>query len=306
MVTGVRGMSSTVKVKQSAAEKAGDAVIYTMLVAIAIVTLYPFWYVLIISLNDSNVINYSKVYFWTSALTLDNFRVVFTTNALFNGFKISVLRTVVGSLFSVVCNAALAYGLTKKKLLGRNFFLNIIIITLFFSGGLIPFFLLLKQLAILNTFWVYIVPLLFSPWTIILMKTYFSSLPVSLEEAAKIDGANDLKVFCKIVIPTSMPLLATMLLFAAVSHWNDWIMGEIYVLKPVLHPIQTVLMRLITQMSASDMIRQSMNAEFITKVPSMESVKMAAIVVTTIPILLVYPFLQKYFVQGVMIGAIKE
>lgn len=292
--------------KRSVGEATGDISIYTILILLGIITLYPFWYVAVISLNDSNVVDYSKVFLWTSAPTLDNFKVVFTTNAFFNGFKISVLRTVVGSFLAVICNAALAYGLTKKYLIGRNIFLNMVLITLFFGGGLIPFFLLLKTLTLVNTFWVFIIPALYNPWTIILMKTYFSSMPVSLEEAAKIDGANDLKIFVTLVIPTSMPLLATMLLFAAVGHWNDWIMGEIYVLKPSLHPIQTVLMRMLTQMSANDMIRKSMNAEFIAKSPSMESVKMAAIVVATVPILMVYPFLQKYFVQGVMIGAIKE
>lgn len=292
--------------KKTFGEIIGDVLIYSSLILLGIITLYPFWYVTVIALNDSNVVDYSKVFLWTSAPTLDNFKVVFTTSAFFNGFKISVFRTVLGAILSVICNAALAYGLTKKHMIGRNIFLNIVFITLFFGGGLIPFFLLLKNLMLINTFWVYIIPALLNPWTIILMKTYFSSLPASLEEAAKIDGANDLRIFITLVIPTSMPLLATMLLFAAVGHWNDWIMGEIYVLKPSLFPIQTVLMRMLTQMSANDMIRKSINAEFIAKSPSMESVKMAAIVVATVPILLVYPFLQKYFVQGVMIGAIKE
>jgi len=292
--------------KSSNGEITGRITIYAVLVLIGIVTLYPFWYVTIISLNDSTVVNYSKVFFWTSAFTLDNFKVIFSTYIFYDAFKISVARTVAGSLLSVFCNATLAYGLTKKKLIGRNIFLSIVLITLFFSGGLIPFYMVLKKLTLINTFWVYIIPMLYNPWTIILMKTYFSSLPLSIEEAAKIDGANDLKIFFKLIIPTSMPLLAAMLLFAAVGHWNDWIMGEIYVMKPSLHPVQTVLMRTILQMSSYHMMNQSLNLSYIDKQPSMESIKMAAIVATTIPILLVYPFLQKHFVQGVMIGSIKE
>jgi putative aldouronate transport system permease protein len=158
---------------------------------------------------------------------------------------------------------------------------------------------------LLNTFWVYIIPSLLNAWTVILMKTYFSNLPESIEESAKVDGANDLTIFFKIIVPMSMPLIATMLLFAAVGHWNDWVSGEMFVMDPKLLPVQTILMRMITQVNASAMIQQSMSMEFVAKSPAIESIKMAAIVVTTVPIILVYPFLQKYFVQGVMIGSVK-
>jgi putative aldouronate transport system permease protein len=293
------------KLKQSLGANFFDVINVIILSLLGLVAFYPFWYVVIISFHDSAVSNYFDVFLWPKVFTLDNFRVVFVTDSLINGFVITVMRTVLGALFSVLLCGILAYGLSKKYLIGRTFFLNIVIITIFFSGGLIPIYLLLKNLSLLNTFWVLIVPTLLNAWTVILMKTYFSSLPDSIEESAKIDGANDLVIFFYIVIPMSMPLIATMLLFAAVYHWNDWVSGQIYIMNPDLLPVQTILMRMITQVDVSNMIKESISMEFALKSPSIESIKMAAIVVTTTPILLVYPFLQKYFVKGVMIGSIK-
>jgi putative aldouronate transport system permease protein len=294
------------KMIRSPGEKMLDFSIHTILILLALVTLYPFWYVMILAFNDSNVVNYSKIWILPGKFTLENFKVLFVTKVFYNGFVISILRTVIGSLTSIICNSSLAYGLTHKKLVGRKFFMNIVLVTLFFSGGLIPLFILLKNLALINTFWVFIIPALYGPWTIILMKTYFNSLPASLEEAAKIDGANELKIFVTVILPTSMPLLATMLLFAAVAHWNDWTAGQLFILDPDLFPVQTVLMRMLTQMNAVVMIQKSISEQFTRNPPLIESVKMASIMAVTLPILIVYPFLQKYFVQGVMIGAIKE
>ncbi|UVI33371.1 carbohydrate ABC transporter permease [Paenibacillus spongiae] len=291
--------------KQTFGEKVFDVCNIIMLSGLGFATLYPLWYVAAIAFHDSTVSSYFDVYFWPGAFTLDNFRVVFVTDALLKGFLITVLRTVLGSLLSVLACGLLAYGLSKKYLIGRTLFLNIIILTMFFSGGLIPFYILLKNLHLLNSFWVLIVPSLLSAWTVILMKTYFSSLPDSVEESAKIDGANDLTIFFRIVVPMSMSLIATMLLFSAVGHWNDWVSGEMFIMNPDLLPVQTILMRMITQTDASSMVQQSMSMEFVNKSPAIESIKMASIVVTTVPILLVYPFLQKYFVQGVMIGSVK-
>lgn len=291
--------------KRSIGESVFDVSNAVILCLLGLATFYPFWYVVVLSFHDSAVSSYFDVYFWPKVFTLDNFRVVFVTNALVNGFVITILRTVIGSLLSVLMCGVLAYGLSKRYLIGRTLFLNIVIVTMFFSGGLIPLYILLKNLLLLNTFWVLIVPTLLNAWTVILMKTYFASLPESIEESAKIDGANDLVIFFRIVVPMSMSLIATMLLFAAVYHWNDWVSGEIFVMNPNLLPVQTVLMRMITQVDASNMIQQSMSMEFVAKSPAIESIKMAAIVVTTVPIIMVYPFLQKYFVKGVMIGSIK-
>jgi len=292
-------------VKRSIGEITFDVFNVTLLTLLGLAALYPFWYVLVLSFHDSAVSSYFDVYFWPGVFTWDNFRIVFITDALVKGFVVTIFRTVIGSLGTVAACGLLAYGLSKKYLIGRTFFLNIVIVTMFFSGGLIPAYILLKNLMLLNTFWVLVVPGLLNAWTVILMKTYFASLPESIEESAKIDGANDLTIFFRIVVPMSMPLIATMLLFSAVNHWNDWVSGQIFIMNPNLLPVQTILMRMITQADASNMIQQSMGMEFRSKSPAIESIKMAAIVVTTIPIIMVYPFLQKYFVKGVMIGSIK-
>lgn len=291
--------------RQSFAERTFDVLNIGLLTLLAFVTLYPLWYVVAISFHDSAVSSYFDVYFWPKAFTLDNFKVVFVTDALVKGFFVTVLRTVVGTFLSVLACGLLAYGLSKKYLIGRTLFLNIVILTLFFSGGLIPFYILLKELHLLDSFWVFVIPALLNAWTVILMKSYFANLPDSIEESAKIDGANDLTIFFRIVVPMSMSLIATMMLFTAVVQWNDWVSGEMFIMNPDLLPAQTILMRMLVQADANSMIRQSVNMQFISKSPALESIKMASIVVTTVPILLVYPFLQKYFVQGVMIGSIK-
>lgn len=291
--------------KRSFGEKSFDVFNFIALSVLGIVTLYPLWYVTVIAFHDSTVSSYFDVYFWPQAFTLDNFKVVFVTDAILKGFVITVLRTIVGSFLSVLACGLLAYGLSKKYLIGRTLFLNIVILTIFFSGGLIPFYILLKNVYLLDNFWVFIIPALLNAWTVILMKSYFGSLPDSIEESAKIDGANDLTIFFRIVVPMSMSLIATMLLFSAVGHWNDWVSGEMFIMNPDLLPVQTILMRMIVQSDANSMLQQSMSMQFISKSPAIESIKMASIVVTTVPILLVYPFLQKYFVQGVMIGSVK-
>lgn len=291
--------------KQSMGEKIFNVANIAVLSLLGFVTLYPFWYVTVISLHDSAVSSYYSVFFWPGTFTLNNFKVVLVNDVLVNGFMITVARTVVGAVSSVFISGMLAYGLSKKYLIGRSLFLNLIIFTMFFGGGLIPFYLLLKKIYLLNTFWVYVVPALLNAWNVFIMKTYFSGLPEGIEESAKIDGANDLVVYIRIVLPMAMPLLATMLLFSAVGHWNDWVSGELFVFNPDLLPVQTILMHLLARTEANNMILQTMNSEFLIKSPSIESVKMAAIVITTIPIIMVYPFLQKYFAKGVMIGSIK-
>jgi putative aldouronate transport system permease protein len=292
--------------QKSIGEKVFNAFNIIFMILISFVCIYPLWYVICIAFHDSSVSSYYDVYFWPKVFTLSNFKVVFENQTLFRGFGISIMRTVIGSLTSVGFCGVVAYALSKKYLMGRNFFLALITITMFFSGGLIPFYIILKDLGLVDSFWVYIIPTLLSAWTIILMKSFFQSLPISLEESAKIDGANDIRIFFSIVVPISVPVFATMILFAAVGNWNDWTMGEIYISNPNLLPVQTILMRMITQMSISTMILQNMNPEGLAKAPSIESVKMAAIVITTVPIIVVYPFLQKYFVHGIMLGSIKE
>jgi ABC-type sugar transport system, permease component len=291
--------------KSSVGEMIFDKFNVILMVLLGFITLYPFWYVLVISFHDSAAVSYFQVYFWPKVFTLDNYRVVFVNNTLMRSLLISILRTLLGATMSVLFSSALAYGLSKRDLIGRKLFLYLLTVTMFFSGGLIPTFLLLRSLNLIDTFWVYIIPTLISAWNVIIIKTFFQSLPDSIEESAKIDGANDILIFFRLILPMSMPMIATMLLFTGVYHWNDWTTAQLFVGKQKLWPIQTVMMKMITEMEASVMINQGMTSDLIKRQPSIESIKMASIVVATFPIILSYPFLQKYFVKGIMIGSIK-
>ena len=185
---------------------------------IMFIMLYPFWYCLIVSFNDNSVVSYTKLTFWPGMPTLNNYRIVFLDNRIVNGFIVSILRTFIGTVLVVFCNAAMAYGLTNKKLIGRNLFLTILTIPMFFGGGIIPNYMLWKSLGLVNTFWLYVVPGLIGPFNVIIMRTFFTStIPSSVEESAKVEGANEIYIFLKLIIPMSTPLLATFALFAEIG-----------------------------------------------------------------------------------------
>jgi putative aldouronate transport system permease protein len=268
-----------------------------------LIMFYPFWYVLILSLNNNNIIGNMNVYFYPKAFTIQNYQAIFRSTILVRAYTISLIRTIIGTVISVIGNGAIAYALAKKYLVGRKVILALVLITMYFSGGIIPLYLLLKNLGMINRIWALVVPYLFSAWYIILMKTYFAQLPESLEESAKIDGANDIAIFAKIVFPTSLPIFSTIALFVAVFHWNDWFAGDMYIMNPKLQPIQTVLMQILNEMKTNQLISSGVIVN--NDKANIESVKMASMVLTILPIVMIYPLLQKYFIKGIMIGSIK-
>lgn len=284
--------------------------IYTFLVLLAFVTFYPFWNALVISFNSGIDTMKGGVTFWPREFTFENYKIVFEDQRLLNGFFISVSRTVVGTFLSILFTAIFAYGMSKKELIGRNYYMVFCIITMFFSGGLIPSFLLIRELGLMNTFWVMIIPGLISVWNMIIFRTFFQGLPVGLEESAKIDGCGYWATFFRIVLPLSGPVIATLSLFTAVYHWNDWFTPSIFISKEELLPIQTMLQQILSsnimseQMAQLDSAAQGRLAAMQTV--TTKSLSMATMVVATIPIMLVYPFVQKYFVKGVLIGSLKE
>lgn len=283
--------------------------IYVFLTLLAIVMLYPFWNSLVISFNLGSDTSLGGVTLWPRAFTLENYYIVFRDQRLLNSFWISIARTLAGTVLSVFFTALLAYGMSKKVLCLRKYYMVFFIVTMFFSGGLIPTFMLVRSLGMLNTFWVFIIPALISVYHMIVIRTFFSALPDGLEESAKIDGCSNYGIFFRIVVPISGPVLATISLFTAVGHWNDWFTGAIYVSKDHLLPIQTLLRQIMnsnimTEISSSNAIaldHMNRNRTVTTK-----SLTMATMMVATIPIILTYPFLQKYFVKGVLIGSMKE
>lgn len=275
------------------------------MLVVCFLTLYPIWYTLILSFNDGRDAQMGGIFWWPREFTLLNFEAVFRNREIFQAYGVSVARTVIGTSLHVFFTAMVAYAYSKKALLGRGFYLAAGTVTLFFSGGLIPTYLLIKQLGMLDKFSVYIFPTMFSFYNLIIITSFLRTLPESLEESAKIDGANDLLIFVRIILPLSKPVLATIALFVGVANWNDFFMGVIYIDRPELRPIQTFLYRVVAE-NSDDVMKDVPGVIKDNMGVTSQSVKMATMVVTTLPIVCVYPFLQKYFVKGMMIGSIKE
>lgn len=296
--------------KLSFSDKLWTAVIYVLLALLGFAVFYPFWNAAVISFNEGMDTIKGGVTFWPRNFTLSNYEVVFKDSRLINGFVISILRTVIGTLGATLWTAIFAYGMSRRDLVGRKFYMLMSIFTMYFGGGLIPYFMLIRDLKLFNTFWVMVVPGLISVWNMIIFRTFFRGMPASLEESARIDGCSNWGVFFRIILPLSGPVLATLGLFTAVYHWNDWFAPGIFINEPDLMPIQTKLQQILNSNIMSEQMSQMdpSAAAHINKMRSVttQSLSMATMMVATVPILCVYPFLQKYFVKGVMIGSLKE
>ncbi|MFB5673809.1 carbohydrate ABC transporter permease [Paenibacillus terreus] len=289
--------------RKTAGEAVFDAVNNVMMLIICFVTLYPIWYVLVHSFNDGADAMQGGIFWVPRVFSLDNYRAVFASSGIMTAMGVTVAKTLVGTVVHVFFTAMVAYAYSRRELIGRKFYMIVGTITLFFGGGLIPTYLLIRDLGLLDSFWVYIIPAMFSFFDLIIFVSFFRELPDALEEAAKMDGANDFKIFYSIVLPCSMPVVATIALFHGVYQWNDYFTGMIYVNDTNLQPIQTFLYRVVAQSSSNQMMAAApgVTAQTVTS----QSIKLATMVVTTLPIVLAYPFLQKYFVKGLMIGSIK-
>jgi putative aldouronate transport system permease protein len=286
---------------------AGERVFYaanTMLMVLLMVAmLYPFWHIVMYSLSDPALSATGGAFLVPRGFTLDSYKFVFSYNSVGNGFKVSLFVTIVGTALSVFCTAALAYSLSKRKLRGRNFLTMLIFFTMIFSGGMVPSFILVRQLKLFNTVWALILPGLMNAWNFFIARNFFASLPESLEESAKIDGATDLAVFFKIALPLSKAMLSVIGLFVAVGYWNDYFSTVLYIVDFDKWSLQATLRQLIgnTLQAMQQAGINYVNLEGVTS----QSVIMTTIVVVTVPIIVVYPFLQKYFVKGVMVGSLK-
>ncbi|MEK4564700.1 carbohydrate ABC transporter permease [Alkalihalobacillus sp. FSL R5-0424] len=287
-----------------------DFVNYTFLILVFVVTLYPFLNVLAISLNDSTDTVRGGIHIWPREFTLENYKTIFEYDNLVTGLINSILRTVLGTVLGVFSSAMVAFTLSRSDFQGRKFVSIFIVLTLYFSGGLIPGYMLMRELNLINTFWVYILPGMVNAFNIIIVRSFMDGLPYALQESAKMDGASDFTIFWRIVMPLCMPVLATIALFVAVGQWNAWFDTYLYnSSNPSLTTLQYELMKILqnTNMGASDANSfRGVAGEEAAKQVSPESIKMAISMVTIIPILLVYPFLQKYFVQGMTLGAVKS
>lgn len=279
----------------------GDVIIYAVLTVLAIIMVVPFIYVIAASFAPESEILTRPLFIIPETFTLDAYKRIFDLNdygrRVWQSLGVSVGVTIVGTICNLFFTTTMAYGLSRKQLIGRNVILNCVIFTMVFSGGMIPTFLIVKSLGLYDTFAALILPGAISAYNMMISKNFFQELPAGLEEAASIDGCTDLGIFFKIALPLSLPMLATFGLFYAVGHWNNYFGALLYLESQEKYPFTLILRNIVFAASAAD-------ADPNMELPQ-ETLKMAIIVVGTVPILVVYPFLQKHFAAGVMVGAIK-
>ena len=288
-------------IKRSKGEKTFSVLNYLFLGGFALLCLFPFIHVIAQSLSSQRAIVSGEVLFLPIETTFLAYKEVFMDQDFIRAFIVSVLRTVVGTFASVFFTILLAYPLSKTYIKGRGVILFLIVFTMIFNGGMIPTFLVVRETGLLNTFWAYIIPGLISAFNVIIVKNFFQSIPQELEESAKMDGCSNLGILFKIVIPLSMPVIATISLFVAVFHWNSFFDAVLYITDSSLYPLQVYLRELIQFNTSGIDLKDNLEQALIAN----ESIKAAALIASTLPILIVYPFLQKYFVTGVMIGSVK-
>ncbi|GGJ32248.1 carbohydrate ABC transporter permease [Paenibacillus hunanensis] len=280
------------------------------MIVIAVVTLYPFLNTLAVSLNAGNDTIRGGIYLWPRVWTEQNYRAVFAGGTIFNAFLISVARTVIATVLSLFLTSMLAYTISRKEYVLRKPITIIVVLTMYFSAGLIPYYFLIRDLHLLNNFLVYIIPGLVSAFNMIVIRTYIQTLPEGLIESAKIDGAGDFRTFISIILPLCQPVLATVALFIAVGQWNSWFDTFLFASsKQSLSTLQFELMKLLSSSMNTNSSASMANGADLNAVQNMVtpvSIRAAITIVASLPILIVYPFLQKYFVHGLQLGSVKE
>lgn len=289
--------------RKSWSDRITDAVIYAVLAVFGFLALFPVYYVWAVSMTPySEVLRHGGFLLVPRTFTLDAYRAIFGSAVVPRALSVTVAVTLAGTALNLLVTMLLAYPLSKKYLPGRNTVLMGIVFTMIFSGGLIPTFLTVKATGLMNSLWALIIPGLVSTFNMLIMKTYFESLPSEIEEASKVDGCGDPAVLLRIVLPLSMPIIATLGLFYGVNHWNAYFGGIMYLNNRDLYPLQVVLRNMIITPSVSQEL--SVPQSQLSTLPP-ESIKMATVVVAVLPVLAVYPFLQKYFIKGMLLGAVK-
>ncbi|MDO3681162.1 carbohydrate ABC transporter permease [Paenibacillus ehimensis] len=281
-----------------------DAVNMLFLLVLCLAVVIPFWYMLTVSLSPVSESLGGRFYLIPEQLNFEAYRYLFSTDRFVRSIGNTVYITVVGTAVNLLVSITLAYALSKKTLPGRKLLLLLMLFTMVFSGGLIPKYLLIKSLGLLDSYWALILPGATNAFTVLVMKTFFQSLPESLDEAARIDGAGEPRILLSVVIPLSMPIIATFSLFFMVAHWNEFFGAIIYLSDNAKWPIQVLLRLMVVAGEANIASENNLDFELASKVG--DNVKMAAIIVAMIPIVVVYPFLQKHFAKGAMLGSIKE
>ncbi len=298
------------KIKVSAEDRAIEIVCYIIFSIAAFLCLYPFYYILINTVSANDISARGDVLFWPKGFHMHNYVSAARIDGLLQAFKISLLRTSIGTAATVFASAFLGFMFTQEKMWARKFWYRFVVATMYFNAGIIPWYLVMKQMHLTNNFWGYILPAVVSPFNLILTKTFVESVPKELQEAAEMDGAGILTVFFKVIIPVIKPIMATVAIFSAVSQWNAFQDTLLLMTEKKLYPLQFVLYQYLNQASSLASLAQSNTstsslAAAAATTQTTTSVRMTITVIVVLPIMLVYPIFQKYFVKGIMIGAVK-
>lgn len=283
-----------------------DSVVLLVTFLLLVITIYPFWYVIVLSFNDGVDALRGGIYLWPRKFTTANYQQFLTDQKWINAILVSVSKTLSGTALTVLFTCLVAYGLSTERLVFKRFYTVILLICMYFSGGLIPYYLTLRSYGLLNTFFVYIIPTMFSTYYCMLAMSFFREIPSALKESARLDGASELTIYVRIILPLSKPLLATLGLFAAVSQWNAWSDTAFYApSNPDLRSLAFLMRGVIVQNQVDTSSRAAMLHAAQYSSVTATSVQMAAMIIAVLPIMMVYPFLQKHFVKGIMLGAVK-
>ena len=288
-------------------------VVYGTLILIAFVCLYPIYYTVIASVSDPYDVYRGKVNLLPSKFSLESYKLVFQNKSIWRGYANTIFYTVFGTLFNLFLTIPTAYALSKKRMFGRGFFMTLFLITMYFGGGMIPTYILYNNLGLINTRWIMIICGGLSVYNMIVTRTYFqNNIPETLFEAARIDGANEIRIFLKLVIPLSAPIIAVITLYYAVSHWSSYFNAMIYITNDELHPLQVVLRRILilNESAYTDAVSSSeSSAEIIANAAKQAemalTMKYSLVFIASAPMLIIYPFIQKFFVKGIMVGSLK-
>lgn len=291
------------KSKRNTSDMVIDIIKVLFLIFAVIICVYPFWNIFIISINDATDAMRGGLYLLPRKLSFASYRDILSRSTFQHSIFITVARTLIGTPLAIFVTCALAYVLSRKDLVGRKPITLFFIFTMYFGGGMVPYYMVLKNLGLLDNFMVFILPGLLSVYNMILVRNYIEGMPGALFEAARMDGANDLTIFFRIVMPLAKPIIMTIALFVAIGHWNSWFDAYLYTNSQDLKTMQSILVEILNQYQTSDAGASAANRMSQSLTP--DSIRMAATMVTTIPIIMVYPFIQKYFVKGIMLGSVK-
>lgn len=296
-------------IKNSLSDRIFQSCVYLFLIMALVIVLYPLIYIISASISDPQTVNSGEMLLFPKGITFEGYKTIFENESIWRGYANTIFYTVLGTSINLILTIPCAYALSRNDFTGKKFFTKFMIVTMFLSGGLIPTYLIVKNLGMINTIWAMVIPNAASVYNIVVTRTFFqSTIPRELEEAATIDGCSDFKMFIKVILPISLPIIAVMALFYGVGHWNGYFNALIYLSDRAMYPLQMVLREILVlqDLASNGTGMNSSMAEFMhSKQQLVQVIQYGVMIVSTLPVIVVYPFLQKYFVKGMMVGSVK-